>query len=264
LDGFDFAVFWAAIEPFVAANTLSRRELYRWVRLSLDGRPVQDAAAEYLAVDDALGRRPDLDLIVCLGPEPPDNLLAVRPALRSRVILAAAADPREAFDHSLELVDREHGQTLASEVEDWRLRLHTPGDAGRGRGGLLDRFAVRDERLLRAIAFITAWANEGPQTEDIAKAAGLSTKKLQAGLKANLGMAPQELVLETRLKRAQRLLQETSMPVDKVGRTCGFKQRATFDRCYRRRFGRSPNRERQSATPGAPRRRQPGEDSGTT
>jgi len=281
LDGFDFRSYWAAVEALLGANVATGRDLYHWVRLSTTGRSVRSADGESEAADFRLDDDLPLDgLVVCAGDyeatetEAPgwlDDLTErVDPASGSVILLTApslseghaeaSAHGGGAFDMMLELVDRQHGEAVAQAVTDWRRKLQSSAsEAGPQRPSLFERFGVRNEALLRAIAFIGARAAESPPSAEVAKAAGVSLKKLRALFAAHLGYGMKDLAFEMRLNRAHWLLQMTSMPIDEVARVSGFHNTNTLVRAYRRRFGQSPKRERalsdQSPSEAVPPRR---------
>jgi len=69
----DFALmsYASVIEPFRAANRLSRRQLYEWRHYSVDGSPVRPSTGVTLQVDGAIEGDLDIDMIlVCAGGNP--------------------------------------------------------------------------------------------------------------------------------------------------------------------------------------------------
>ena len=274
LEGFDFRAFWTAVEPLLAANITSGRELYRWVRMSAGGHPATSADSVPETVDLPIGADASLDVVVVCGGDlaPPmtDNQIlwlrdlarrgvAVRGVGGAAGILSNAGVPAggdagrtAAFDMMLELIDRQHGDAVATAVNDWRRRLQVATDGAGPPLTLFDRFGVREEPLLRAIGFIAAHAAESPPSDEIARAAGVSLKKLRALFAARLGQTMHELNFEMRLTRARWLLQMTSMPIDEIAKSCGFSNTVTLVRAYRTRFGQSPKHERALADHGPP------------
>lgn len=67
LPEFTAIAFTAAIEPLRLANYVSGRELYRWVLLSADGRPVRSSAGFSVGVDHALDDAPEMRIIAVCG-----------------------------------------------------------------------------------------------------------------------------------------------------------------------------------------------------
>ena len=68
---------------------------------------------------------------------------------------------------------------------------------------------------------------------------------LRAAVRAADVDGPKELVMQTRMGRAQALLTESAMPVRAVAREVGYADPAYFTRLFTRRIGVSPSRFRQ-------------------
>lgn len=69
--GFALMTYGCAMEPYRAANTLSGRELYRWMHVSPDGRPVVASNGVAVVPDQGIDRPLDVDdLFVCAGGNP--------------------------------------------------------------------------------------------------------------------------------------------------------------------------------------------------
>ncbi|MFO1089249.1 MAG: GlxA family transcriptional regulator [Hyphomicrobiales bacterium] len=69
--GFALMSYAAAVEPLRAANVISGRTLYRWVAITVDGRPATSSAGAIVPSDTQVGDRIDLDmLIVCAAGNP--------------------------------------------------------------------------------------------------------------------------------------------------------------------------------------------------
>ncbi|HEX4199604.1 MAG TPA: GlxA family transcriptional regulator [Caulobacteraceae bacterium] len=56
IDGFALMSYASIVEPYRAANVLAGEELYRWVHVSIDGRPVRASNGAGIAADLAVGR----------------------------------------------------------------------------------------------------------------------------------------------------------------------------------------------------------------
>lgn len=69
--GFALMTYSCAMEPYRAANTLSGRELYRWMHVSPDGRPVAASNGVAVVPDQGIETPLDVDdLFVCAGGNP--------------------------------------------------------------------------------------------------------------------------------------------------------------------------------------------------
>ena len=76
---------------------------------------------------------------------------------------------------------------------------------------------------------------------DLAAAAAVSRSGLQRKLKQTMGITPQELLSEARIKRACQLLRETDKPVAEIAYACGFNDPKYFSRCFKQSTGKSPS-----------------------
>ena len=71
IDGFALMSYAAVIEPFRAANNLAAHQLYRWIHISVDGRPVCASNGATILADRAVGGPLSCDtLFVFAGGDP--------------------------------------------------------------------------------------------------------------------------------------------------------------------------------------------------
>lgn len=75
---------------------------------------------------------------------------------------------------------------------------------------------------------------------DMASAAAISRSGLQRKLKQAMGITPQDLLREARIKRACQLLRNSNKTVSEVAYACGFSDPKYFSRCFKQSTGQSP------------------------
>lgn len=92
-------------------------------------------------------------------------------------------------------------------------------------------------------------ADESFDVEALAVAMAQERSTLYRTVKAQWGVTPSELLRETRLQRARRMLQSREGSVSEVAYAVGFKTVAHFSTSYRQRFGLPPSRESARQTP---------------
>lgn len=112
-------------------------------------------------------------------------------------------------------------------------RLATPAEAGSRETTirrLIREYHVRPIRLA-----------------DLARQLGLSPARAGHAVREACGAGFVQLLTAERLATAARMLRETSLPVEAVGRSAGFADLSRFHRCFRRRFGATPAAYRASA-----------------
>jgi transcriptional regulator GlxA family with amidase domain len=81
----------------------------------------------------------------------------------------------------------------------------------------------------------------------IARALGLSPRRLEGLFRENLATTPARHALDLRLQAARRMLTDTRHPVGEVALRTGFSSPTAFARAFRRRFGTSPAQARRIA-----------------
>ena len=139
-------------------------------------------------------------------------------------------------------IKRQHQQTL----EAYLTLLNKPegiASADETAPIMLPTIKAEDDILLKRIMkFIEeniSDANIG--VGDLATAAAVSRSGLQRKLKQTMGITPQELLSEARIKRACQLLRETDKPVAEIAYACGFNDPKYFSRCFKQSTGKSPS-----------------------
>ncbi len=98
-----------------------------------------------------------------------------------------------------------------------------------------------DVMLDSVMAFIEQNISNGDASiGDMAVFASTSRSGLQRKLKQTMGITPQELLREARIKHACKLLSETDKTVAEVAYACGFTDPKYFSRCFKQSMGLSP------------------------
>ena len=105
-----------------------------------------------------------------------------------------------------------------------------------------------DPMLQSVMSFIEEnLSNSDATVGDMALAAAVSRSGLQRKLKQTMGVTPQELLHEARIKHACQLLRHTDRNVSDIAYACGFTDPKYFSRCFRQRMQQSPTDYRNAA-----------------
>ncbi len=84
-----------------------------------------------------------------------------------------------------------------------------------------------------------------PVTRDqLSALAHLGQRQLNDLFRRELGMTPQQYLIEKRMQRAWQLLSETDLQVQQIAEQVGYSNLAAFSDRFRRHFGRSPRQFR--------------------
>ena len=120
---------------------------------------------------------------------------------------------------------------------------------------LVGDLRLKDEPLLAAVfAFIEAHFREPISLKDVAQAVSLSPGHLTTIIRRKSGRTVLEWITERRLAEARRLLVETDLAVEDVGRRVGYVEAGYFVRTFRRAYSLTPASWRRAGRPQAPKR----------
>jgi AraC-like DNA-binding protein len=131
---------------------------------------------------------------------------------------------------------------LAVAVEIARLDGMRRMDAAPRRGGLAPW------QMRRLDSYVRDHFSDKLTLRELALLTGVSVQQLSHTIKSTLGVSLPRWVAELRLAEARRLLIETDLPIDEVGRRCAFQSVAAFTRAFRVAVGCAPGAFRQLAS----------------
>ncbi|HMP07077.1 MAG TPA: DNA-binding transcriptional regulator, partial [Lacipirellulaceae bacterium] len=97
-----------------------------------------------------------------------------------------------------------------------------------------DTVAVPDDLLAAAVEFIKANSARRIQVSDILAAVPISRRALEKGFRKMLGRSPAEEIRRVRLDMAVQLLCDTSWPMPRIAKMCGFDRPELLTRAFRR------------------------------
>lgn len=151
------------------------------------------------------------------------------------------------LDLTIELIEREQGHALASQVSEWLIGAEPRAAAAPQRQSLRDRHGVNDDRLLKVLAEMEAAVEHTKTREALARIAGLSVRQLERLFERLLGRTLHQTYLEIRLQQADQLLQKTGMSITAIALSCGFHSSGHFSRVFGDRFQQTPSARRHAA-----------------
>lgn len=155
---------------------------------------------------------------------------------RNRMTAGGAAP---AQDLMLHLIRTRHGAPLARQVAQSFIATARPGTdpqiAPRSRDPLLD------PRVARAVALMEARIDAPVPVAVIARAVGLSPRRLESLFRSGLGTTPGAHALSLRLAAARRMLTDTGHPLAEIALRTGFSSPSALSRAMRRGLGQSPS-----------------------
>jgi len=108
-----------------------------------------------------------------------------------------------------------------------------------------DTLAVDDRDVEAAARYILAHACDGIRVADVVGVTQLTRRVLEVRFKTLLGSTPHELIIATRLKKAEALLRETSLPLERIADRCGIEHAEYLSVLFRKHRGTTPGKYRQ-------------------
>jgi AraC-like DNA-binding protein len=105
-----------------------------------------------------------------------------------------------------------------------------------------------DQRLVRAAKqYLTHSLTQPPPPRALAEALGVSKKRLVTAFRLCIGVSMFEFVRQERMRKAQRMLAQTSLSVMTIAEEAGFSSAANFSKAFRDYAGMSPTAFRREA-----------------
>ncbi|MCH8512715.1 MAG: substrate-binding domain-containing protein [Kiritimatiellae bacterium] len=147
---------------------------------------------------------------------------------------------------SVELGAYELGRRSAELLDGLMKGRPAPGGVVRvPPGGVVTRqstdiLAVQDAKVRAALAYLHKHLDEPLQVEDLCRAAGLSRRPLEQRFRKHLNRTPLEVIHDTRLELARRLLVSTPMQVAEIATRCGYRNGEVFSKAFGKVHGMSP------------------------
>lgn len=211
---------------------------------------VKDRAGRYLAVNRSLvervGRRDRRELLGRHVRELFPAELAERFAAQDAVVLRTGRP----------ILDRLELHWYPRRQEGWCLTTKLPlRDAAGAVNGVIgisrDLRAPGDGSVIPAalagtLEFLESNFGEPLSPSALAARAGLSPVRFARLIKRIFRLTPSQLITQTRLAAASRLLEETRQAVAEVALACGFYDHSAFTRAFRSATGRTPTEFRRN------------------
>jgi transcriptional regulator GlxA family with amidase domain len=144
------------------------------------------------------------------------------------------------IDLMLALVERDHGHEVAMAVAKG-LVLFLRRSGGQAQfSQMLKRQSEEPARLRDLSAFILEHLDEPLPLEELALSVGMSVRTLTRWCQQELGDSPASLVRRLRIEEAQRLLEQTSLPLKNIAARTHLGDASTLWRIFTRYLGVTP------------------------
>jgi transcriptional regulator GlxA family with amidase domain len=151
------------------------------------------------------------------------------------------------FDFALNLIEKELGEAVMTEVACWfqhpvvrgeSVRQKTPAFKTGGTAGDLP------PAVARAVEIFSASLDEPLAIRDVAARAGLSPRQLERSFKSATGQSPAAYYRTLRMNAARQLVIYSRDPISEIANAVGYASASTLAQHYRESFGMTPLEER--------------------
>lgn len=101
-------------------------------------------------------------------------------------------------------------------------------------------------KLSQARTILDESIEDPPSIAELGAMVGLNRRKLTEGFKKVFGETVAGYALELRMRKGDQLLRETEFSISEIAEMCGYEHANNFTLAFRRRFGASPSKVRES------------------
>lgn len=110
-------------------------------------------------------------------------------------------------------------------------------------------FAVGEEilKIEPALKYIEKNYTRKITIADLAQRTNMSQTRFHVAFKNIIGAAPGEYLIKQRLKKSQRLLLMTELPISEIAAQCGYEDQFFFSKLFKKKTGITPSTYRQQA-----------------
>ncbi|MBL8563760.1 MAG: GlxA family transcriptional regulator [Gemmobacter sp.] len=147
-----------------------------------------------------------------------------------------------AADLMLKLIHDRYGAQLSQEVMNMCLLTQRRTEEDEQITSLAARLGTRNEKLIKAVAFLEARIEEEFDLDACADHLGVSRRQIERLFNRYLGVTPVRYMNDLRLQHGRALLAETDMSVTEVAVACGYASSSHFSKSFRKKYGVSPYR----------------------
>ena len=160
--------------------------------------------------------------------------------IEDRIVTCAGG--MAAADLMLKLIHDRYGAQLSQEVMNMCLLTQRRTEEDEQITSLAARLGTRNEKLIKAVAFLEARIEEEFDLDACADHLGVSRRQIERLFNRYLGVTPVRYMNDLRLQHGRALLAETDMSVTEVAVACGYASSSHFSKSFRKKYGVSPYR----------------------
>ena len=155
-----------------------------------------------------------------------------------------AAGAAASMDMMLDLISRQHGQQLASQVAEQFIYSPPEQLDSEQRLPVSERLQTDHPVILEAVSLMENHLEDNLTTTQIAKLCGISLRQLERLFNQFLKSTPGKWYKTLKLKNARIQLKQSRYTVAEIAANNGFESASSFSRAYKAQYRRSPSEDR--------------------
>jgi len=148
------------------------------------------------------------------------------------------------IDLALALVEEDLGRAAAMTVARYLVMFVRRSGGQSQFSALLQSQAAEREPIRELVAWIAEHLGDAGDVPALARRAGMSVRNFARVFRAQTGTTPAAHVARARLEAARRLLESTSLPIERVAEAAGFAGPETLRRAFARHVRLAPREYR--------------------
>ncbi len=151
------------------------------------------------------------------------------------------------LDMMLHIISEQLGDSIVTKVCEQCLADRVRNAYDRQRLPLNARRGMKNKSLMYIVEQMEANIAEPLSLSELSDQTDLSRRHIERMFRQHLGQSPARFYLGLRLEYARSLLLQTDLNIVDVAVACGFVSASHFSKCYRNRYGVSPQVDRNAA-----------------
>ncbi|HEY8908303.1 MAG TPA: GlxA family transcriptional regulator [Rhodoferax sp.] len=160
---------------------------------------------------------------------------------RDRITCSGGTAPLHMMLH---LIRAKHGAKLVRDISEQFIVERLRASSDRQRIPQPECIGPGYQHLTEVAEIMAANIEEPLPLAELSSAIALSLRQMERLFLRYFSMSPAQYYMNLRLRRAQELLTQSSMPIMQVTVACGFQSSSHFCKAYRTLYGHAPSEER--------------------
>ncbi|MBZ7925514.1 GlxA family transcriptional regulator [Ensifer adhaerens] len=153
------------------------------------------------------------------------------------------------IDLALAMIEKDHGEDVARQVAR-KLVVYHRRAGGQSQFSALLELDPKSDRIQKSVNYAKANLRNALSVEELADAAGLSSRQFSRAFRSETGQSPAKAVEHLRVEAARLLMEQGRHSMDVIAEETGFADSDRMRRAFLRTLGQPPQTIRRNAREG--------------